>query len=288
MVGVIGPLDVRLRRGYEQGVHAGRHRAGLGLGDAHDADQGRQPGGQQRLLPRRARPTTIQGPTDAKYMLNTLKVKNVVVFDFQEPYSWVWPAGREGAQGCGRDCLASVDRRTRSRTSRPTSRTCRATPTSCSSRRRSRATRRPSRAARGAGQEGQGLRRRRLERLGAVQGGRFVRVELRPDISAIAADKAIIAGWQKDNKGKPSAPSARRPTAPSRSSSRRSRPPAPRASGTIAKRGAVIGQMKKVHDQQGLDPRRQVRVVEDQHARPATPKFYIMQIQSDGSYKLVN
>jgi branched-chain amino acid transport system substrate-binding protein len=29
----------------------------------------------------------IQGPTDAKYMVNTLKAKKVVVFDFQEPYS---------------------------------------------------------------------------------------------------------------------------------------------------------------------------------------------------------
>ena len=29
----------------------------------------------------------IQGPTDGAYMVNTLKVKKVVVFDFQEPYS---------------------------------------------------------------------------------------------------------------------------------------------------------------------------------------------------------
>ena len=28
-----------------------------------------------------------QGPTDAKYMIDVLKVKNVVIFDFQEPYS---------------------------------------------------------------------------------------------------------------------------------------------------------------------------------------------------------
>jgi branched-chain amino acid transport system substrate-binding protein len=29
----------------------------------------------------------VQGPTDAAYMVNTLKVKKVVIFDFQEPYS---------------------------------------------------------------------------------------------------------------------------------------------------------------------------------------------------------
>src|SRR4029077_18634391 len=28
-----------------------------------------------------------QGPTDANYMIKTLKAKNVVLFDFQEPYS---------------------------------------------------------------------------------------------------------------------------------------------------------------------------------------------------------
>ena len=28
-----------------------------------------------------------QGPTDAKYMIDVLKVKNVVIIDFQEPYS---------------------------------------------------------------------------------------------------------------------------------------------------------------------------------------------------------
>ena len=57
--------------------------------------------------------------------------------------------------------------------------------------------------------------------------------------------------------------------------------------GKIAKRGAVIQNVKKVTSQ-GLDPRRQVRVVEDQHQRPEHAKFYIMQIQSDGTYKLVN
>ena len=29
----------------------------------------------------------MQGPSDANYMIKTLKVKNVVIVDFQEPYS---------------------------------------------------------------------------------------------------------------------------------------------------------------------------------------------------------
>ena len=50
-----------------------------------------------------------------------------------------------------------------------------------------------------------------------------------PSITGFAADKAIIAGWKKDNRASRSAPSARRPTARSRSSSRRPRRPARRA-----------------------------------------------------------
>ena len=42
----------------------------------------------------------IQGPTDARFMVNSLKVKKVVIMDFQEPYS-VGPRdrGRPDAQG---------------------------------------------------------------------------------------------------------------------------------------------------------------------------------------------
>ena len=51
-----------------------------------------------------------QGPTDAKYMIDVLKVKNVAIIDFQEPYSQgLARRGREGAQGRGCDDVASVD-----------------------------------------------------------------------------------------------------------------------------------------------------------------------------------
>ena len=40
-----------------------------------------------------------QGPTDAKYMIDVLKVKNVAIFDFQEPSPGPRRRGREGPQG---------------------------------------------------------------------------------------------------------------------------------------------------------------------------------------------
>ena len=55
-------------------------------------------------------------------------------------------------------------------TTRPTSRTCRAAPTSCSSRRSRPRPPRRSRPARRAGQEGEGVRRRRFGRRRRVQG----------------------------------------------------------------------------------------------------------------------
>ena len=111
--------------------------------------------------------------------------------------------GREGAQGRGRDHVATSPSPTPSRTSRPTSRRSRATPTSCSSRRRSRATRRRSRASSPS--------RARRPRSSAATArttpasfkaaGSYVS-NFAPQITSIAADKAIIAAWKKDNPGK--------------------------------------------------------------------------------------
>ena len=56
----------------------------------------------------------LQGPGDANYMIKTLKVKNVVVFDFQEPYSLGSRiGGRDHAEGGRCDGRASVASRTR-------------------------------------------------------------------------------------------------------------------------------------------------------------------------------
>ena len=54
-------VDVRRGRRDEQDVHAGRPRPGLAVRDAHDADEGRQPGGHEGVLPRRAR-RRLPGP----------------------------------------------------------------------------------------------------------------------------------------------------------------------------------------------------------------------------------
>ena len=62
-----------------------------------------------------------QGPTDANYMINKLKVKNVVVFDFQEPYSQGLAGEVEKTlKAAGVTDEPPVRGRTRSQTSRRT------------------------------------------------------------------------------------------------------------------------------------------------------------------------
>ena len=212
-------LDVGFGRGHEQDVQRGRHGAHLVVGDAHDADEGRQPGRHEVVLPRRPGDDFIQGPTDAKYMVDVLKVKNVVIIDFQEPYS-------QGLAGEVENVLKGAERRPR-RGSRSRTRT-----TDFSSL----VTKVPSdadivffptqkpgdaqafaSAAARAGQEGEGLRRRRRERSGRFKAPGGYVSNFAPQIDAIADDKAIIAAGRRTTRARRSAPSGRRPTAPSRS-----------------------------------------------------------------------
>ena len=137
-------------------------------------------------------------------MINTLKVKNVVLFDFQEPYSQGLAGEVEKVlKAAGVDDEPSVRRRTRSRTSRPTSPRCRATPTSCSSRRRSRATRRRSRAS-----SPSRARRPRSSAATAPTIRRPSRPPARTSPTSRRRSRAslptspIIAAWKKDNPGK--------------------------------------------------------------------------------------
>ena len=138
-----------------------------------------------------------------------------------------------------------------------------------------------------AGQEGEGLRRRRLERPGRVQGSRLVRLQLRAADHSIAADKAIIAAWKKDNPGKavgsfgPPTYGAVQVILHGDQECLR------RGQGLDRKRGGRDPHHQEGPDQHGLDPRRQVRLV-DKANDPLNAKFYIMQIQPNGTYKLVN
>ena len=57
--------------------------------------------------------------------------------------------------------------------------------------------------------------------------------------------------------------------------------------GTIAKRGAVVSQVKNVSITSNWILGGQFKWSKVNLRDPANPKFYIFQIQSDGSYKLV-
>ena len=102
-----------------------------------------------------------------------------------------------------------------------------------------------------------------------------------PDISGIPRDKAIIAGWKKDNPKASLAPSARPPTVPCRSRSSRSRMPARAGKGTIKNRRAVLGKVKSVRIKDwilGGSFRFSTKSND-----PLNGSFYIFQIQPDGT-----
>ena len=107
-----------------------------------------------------------------------------------------------------------------------------------------------------------------------------------PDISGIAADKAIIAGWKKDN---PKAtlgsfgPSSYGATQVLLKAIKLA---CTAGHGTIPKRSAVVTDMRKVTVQNWINGG-SFKFSKINTQDPANAKFYIMQIQSNGSYKVI-
>ena len=144
----------------------------------------------------------IQGPTDATYMVNTLKVKKVVVFDFQEPYSQGLAAAvtdvpdgarrlRDPAVGAEHDDGLLVVR-----DEGPERRRRRLLPDAAAAGGTD-----VRRAARRAGQEG-----RHVPGDGSNTPSQYNKPggyvsNFAPDITGITADAAIIAAWKKANPG---------------------------------------------------------------------------------------
>jgi len=62
----------------------------------------------------------IQGPSDAAFMINKLKVKKVVLFDFQEPYSQGLASAAETVLKAKGVSTIHLSARTRRRTTRRT------------------------------------------------------------------------------------------------------------------------------------------------------------------------
>src|SRR2546428_1026641 len=146
----------------------------------------------------------IQGPSDAKFMINNLKVKKVVILDFQEPYSVGLADAVETtlkAKGVSTIRLSAPNTTTDYSafvTKVPNDADIVFFPTQ-----------KPPDAQTFAQQLlEQGKKAKVFGGDGSNDSSAFKVAgsyvsNFAPDITGIAADKAIIAGWKKDNPGKP-------------------------------------------------------------------------------------
>ena len=229
----------------------------------------------------------IQGPTDANYMIKTLHVKKVVLMDFQEPYSVglsdAVETVLEGSRRHDDPPLGSEhdDRLLGVRDEGAERRGHRLLPDAeAAGRADVRA------AAARAGQEGEGVRWRRLERLDALQGAGLVRVELRSGHHGHRSRRSRSSpAGRRPTPARPSAPSDRRATAPPRCCCTRSRRRASPITACSRARATSCRKVKRVVIKNWILGG--TFKFSTKSNDPLNAKFYIFQIQSNGSYKLV-
>jgi branched-chain amino acid transport system substrate-binding protein len=227
----------------------------------------------------------IQGPTDANYMINKLHVKKVVLMDFQEPYS---TGLSDAVEGVLKKAGVSVTRLSAPNTTTDYSAFVTKVPSDADI--VFFPTQKPPDAQTFAQQLlEQGKKAKVFGGDGSNDSTQFkvpgsYVSNFAPDISGIAADKAIIAGWQKANPGK----------------SLGSFGPPSYGAAQIALNAihkACVAGHGKVTRQSVLQSIKKVSVKNwilggsfkwsTKTNDPLNAKFYIFQIQSNGSYKLV-
>jgi branched-chain amino acid transport system substrate-binding protein len=228
----------------------------------------------------------IQGPTDARFMINTLHVKKVVIMDFQEPYS---------------TGLASAVDRTLKAAGVATSRLSASNTTTDYSAFVTKVpsdadivffpTQKPGDAQTFAQQLlEQGKKAKVFGGDGSNDSSQFkvpgsYVSNFAPDITGFKADAKIIAGWKKDNPGK--AVGSFGP--PSYGAVQIMLTAIKKACvadhGVIKARHDVLRQMKKVKISNWILGGKFAFSTKSND--PLNAKFYIFQIQSNGSYKLV-
>jgi branched-chain amino acid transport system substrate-binding protein len=228
----------------------------------------------------------IQGPTDANYMVDKLKVKKVAIVDFQEPYS---VGLADAAEAVLKKKGVSVSRQSTSVNTTDFSSLVTMVPSDAD------VVFFPSQQAADA----QTFAQQMLEqgKKAKVFGGDGTNSptafkvagsyvsNFAPDISGIAANKALIDGWKKDN---PSAtlgsfgPPAYLAVEVALNAIKKA---CDAGKGTISNRKLVVRNVKKINLKTSLlgGPFRFSTKSND----PLNAKFYIFQIQSNGSYKLV-
>jgi branched-chain amino acid transport system substrate-binding protein len=228
----------------------------------------------------------IQGPTDANYMVDKLKAKKVVIIDFQEPYS---VGLADAAETVLKKRGVNVTRQSTSVNTTDFSSLVTRVPSDAD------VVFFPSQQAADA----QTFAQQMLEqgKKAKVFGGDGTnsptdfRVagsyvsNFAPDISGVASSKALIAGWQKDNpKAKLGSfgPPAYLATEVALNAIKKA---CDAGKGQIKSRKDVIKNVKKLTLKTSIlgGPFRFSTKSND----PLNAKFYIFQIQSNGTYKLV-
>jgi len=228
----------------------------------------------------------VQGPSDAAFMISKLHVKKVTLFDFQEPYSLGLADAAEAALK-----KAGVATQRLSAPNTTTDYSSYVTRISSDTDIVFFPTQKPGDAQTVATQLlEQGKKAKVFGGDGSNNPAQFKAAgsyvsNFAPDINGIAADKGIISGWKKDNGGK-QVGSFGPPTYLAVQVALRAIQLTCKADGgSIKKRADVVAHVKKVQIKNSIlggsfswSP---------SSNDPHNAKFYIFQIQGNGSYKLV-
>jgi branched-chain amino acid transport system substrate-binding protein len=227
----------------------------------------------------------IQGPTDANYMIKALKVKKVVLLDFQEPYS---VGLSDAVEGVLKKAGVSTSRLSTANTTTDYSALVTKVPSDADI--VFFPTQKPGDAQTFAQQLiEQGKKAKVFGGDGSNDSSAFKAAgsyvsNFAPDITGIAADAAIIAGWKKDNPGK-SVGSFGPPSYGAAQVALQAIKLACTQGHGTATRQSVLRNIKKVKINNWILGG-QFRWSTKSND-PLNAKFYIFQIQSNGSYKLV-
>jgi branched-chain amino acid transport system substrate-binding protein len=227
----------------------------------------------------------IQGPSDANFMIKDLKVKKVVLLDFQEPYS---TGLSDSVEGVLKKAGVSTTRLSAPNTTTDYSAYVTKVPSDADI--VFFPTQKPGDAQTFAQQLiEQGKKAKVFGGDGSNDPSAFKAAgsyvsNFAPDITGIAADKALVAGWKKANPGK-TVGSFGPPSYGATQVALNAIALACKAGHGTATRQAVLQNIKKVKIKNWIlgGSLRWSTKSND----PLNAKFYIFQIQSNGSYKLV-
>jgi branched-chain amino acid transport system substrate-binding protein len=227
----------------------------------------------------------IQGPSDANFMIKTLKVKKVYILDFQEPYS---VGLADSVESVLKKNGVSTVRASASNTTTDFSAFVTKVPSDADI--VFFPTQKPGDAQTFAQQLiEQGKKAKVFGGDGSNDPSAFKAAgsyvsNFAPDITGIAADKALVAGWKKDNPGK-AVGSFGPPSYGATQVALNAIALACKAGNGRVDRQAVLRNIKKVKISNWIlgGSLRWSTKTND----PLNAKFYIFQIQSNGSYKLV-